>query len=144
MLPEGAASTPVCGVRQGPGRRLRLVAAGSTGLVGGAATEARADVPASILGAKCYAIEQKGRPPNKAMKLTRLAAAPGRMRQGAAAWPRGRGTGATASQLIAGVRWTHMGRAREDAAWRMRRRMEWRLRWGVELKRRGRFGGKTA
>ena len=42
-------------------------------------------------------------PPNKAMKLTRLAAAPGRMRQGAAAWPRGLGTGATASQLIAGV-----------------------------------------
>jgi hypothetical protein len=45
-------------------------------------------------------------PPNKAMKLTRLAAAPGRMRQGAAAWPRWRGTGSTASQLIAGVRRT--------------------------------------
>src|SRR5512147_1203405 len=37
------------------------------------------------------------------MKLTRLAAAPGRMRQGAAAWPRRRGSAATASQLIAGV-----------------------------------------
>jgi hypothetical protein len=41
--------------------------------------------------------------PNKAMKLTRLAAAPGRMRQGAAAWPRWQGAAATASQLIAGV-----------------------------------------
>jgi hypothetical protein len=45
-------------------------------------------------------------PPNKAMKLTRLAAAPGRMRQGAAAWARWPGTGPTASQLIAGVRRT--------------------------------------
>lgn len=43
------------------------------------------------------------RPPNKAMKLTRLAAAPGRMRQGAAAWARRPGTAPTASQLIAGV-----------------------------------------
>jgi hypothetical protein len=52
-------------------------------------------------------------PPNKAMKLTRLAAAPGRMRQGAAAWPRRRGSAATASQLIAGVlrtRWSQMHR----------------------------------
>src|SRR5512135_3235941 len=37
------------------------------------------------------------------MKLTRLAAAPGTPTQGAAAWPRGQGTGATASQLIASV-----------------------------------------
>src|SRR5512135_2780819 len=43
------------------------------------------------------------------MKLTRLAAAPGRMRQGAAAWPRRRGCAATASQLIAGVRQTREG-----------------------------------
>ena len=43
---------------------------------------------------------------NKAMKQTRLAAAPGTPTQGAAAWPRWRETGATASQLIARVRWT--------------------------------------
>ena len=42
-------------------------------------------------------------PQNKAMKLTRLTAAPETPTQGAAVWPRGRGTGATASQLIAGV-----------------------------------------
>jgi hypothetical protein len=43
-------------------------------------------------------------PQNKRMKLTRLAAAPGTPTQGAAAWPRRLGTGATASQLIRGVR----------------------------------------
>src|SRR5512135_417217 len=37
------------------------------------------------------------------MKLTRLAAAPGRMRQGAAAWPRGLGSGATASRSLSPV-----------------------------------------
>src|SRR5512143_3585342 len=52
-------------------------------------------------------------PHNKAMKLTRLAAAPGRMRQGAAAWPRRQGAGVTASQLIAGVRRTWMREASE-------------------------------
>jgi len=45
-------------------------------------------------------------PPNKAFKLTKLAAAPGSARQGAAAWPRRRETGATASQLNASVRLT--------------------------------------
>ena len=48
------------------------------------------------------------------MKLTRLAAAPGRMRQGAAAWPRRRGGAATASQLIAGVRLTTVVHPRDN------------------------------
>ncbi len=49
-------------------------------------------------------------PPNKAMKLTRLSAAPGWFRvhlaEGAASCPRRRGTAGTASQLIASVRET--------------------------------------
>ena len=50
-------------------------------------------------------------PPNKAMKLTSLSAAPGLdgttgMDGGAASYPRGRGTAGTGSQLIAGVRLT--------------------------------------
>ena len=48
-------------------------------------------------------------PPNKAMKLTRLAAAPGTPTQGAAAWARGLGTGPTASQLMRGVLRTSSG-----------------------------------
>ena len=44
--------------------------------------------------------------PNKAFKLTKLAAAPGSARQGAAAWPRRHVFGATASQLNASVRLT--------------------------------------
>ncbi len=47
-------------------------------------------------------------PQNKAMKLTRLSAAPGWFREylaeGAASCPRQRETAGTASQLIAGVR----------------------------------------
>ncbi len=51
---------------------------------------------------------------NKAMKLTRLSAAPGRqafnaVAEGAASCPRLRETAGTASQLIAGVRRTHNG-----------------------------------
>jgi len=42
-------------------------------------------------------------PPNKAFKLTKLAAAPGSARLGAAAWPRRPVFGATASQLNASV-----------------------------------------
>jgi len=37
------------------------------------------------------------------MKLTRLAAAPGTPTQGAGAWARGQGTGATASQLMRSI-----------------------------------------
>ncbi len=53
-------------------------------------------------------------PSNKAMKLTRLSAAPGRqafdaVAEGAASCPRRRGTAGTASQLIAGVRPTLVG-----------------------------------
>ncbi len=51
-----------------------------------------------VRGVRC------GAPPNKRMKLTRLAAAPGTPTQGAAAWARGLGTGPTASQLMRGVR----------------------------------------
>ncbi len=47
-------------------------------------------------------------PSNKAMKLTRLSAAPGwlheHLAEGAASCPRRRDTAGTASQLIAGVR----------------------------------------
>ena len=50
------------------------------------------------------------RPQNKAMKLTRLSAAPGWFREylagGAASCPRWHGTAGTASQLIASVRRT--------------------------------------
>jgi hypothetical protein len=49
-------------------------------------------------------------PSNKAMKLTRLAAAPGTPTQGAAAWARGLGTGPTASQLIVRRESTEGGR----------------------------------
>ncbi len=50
-------------------------------------------------------------PQNKAMKLTRLSAAPGRqsfnaVAEGAASCPRRLETAGTASQLIASVRWT--------------------------------------
>ena len=50
-------------------------------------------------------------PPNKAMKLTSLSAAPGLNGKtgvggGAASYPRGRETAGTGSQLIAGVRRT--------------------------------------
>ena len=53
-------------------------------------------------------------PPNKAMKLTSLSAAPGLscttgVDGGAASCPRGFGTAGTASQLIAGVRLTRNG-----------------------------------
>jgi hypothetical protein len=51
------------------------------------------------------------RPPNKAMKLTRLSAAPGWFREhpagGAASCPRRCETAGTASQLIASVRRTY-------------------------------------
>ncbi len=58
----------------------------------------------------------RGQPSNKAMKLTRLSAAPGRLTfdavaEGAASCPRRRETAGTASQLIAGVRQTRGGRA---------------------------------
>jgi len=43
--------------------------------------------------------ESREGPQNKVMKLTRLAPTPGRMRQGAAAWPRRRGSAATACSL---------------------------------------------
>ncbi len=53
-------------------------------------------------------------PANKAMKLTRLSAAPGRqafdaVAEGAASCPRRHGTAGTASQLIASVRLTQNG-----------------------------------
>ena len=55
-----------------------------------------------------------GVPPNEALKLAKLAAAPVSARQGAAAWPRRPVFGATASQLNASVRQTRgRGRARD-------------------------------
>ncbi len=59
-------------------------------------------------------------PQNKAMKLTRLSAAPGRqafdaVAEGAASCPRRRETAGTASQLIAGVLRTLVQRVRVDA-----------------------------
>ncbi len=65
-------------------------------------------------------------PANKAMKLTRLSAAPGWFREypgeGAASCPRRRETAGTASQLIASVRRTQRGRSgRAIACMRVRR-----------------------
>jgi hypothetical protein len=61
-------------------------------------------------------------PPNKAMKLTRLSAAPGWLREyqtrGAASCPRGHETAGTASQLIAGVLRTVVERAHGTEAGR--------------------------
>ena len=56
-----------------------------------------------------------GAPPNKAMKLTSLSAAPGLNGQtglggGAASYPRWRETAGTGSQLIASIRPTSVGR----------------------------------
>jgi hypothetical protein len=63
--------------------------------------------------------EGSGVPPNKAMKLTRLSAAPGwlsnaDLAEGAASCPRRRETAGTASQLIASVRRTREAPCRRE------------------------------
>ena len=106
---------PLGGAREGNrvGGQEQECAPGVRGMVAGASpvlASSGRSVAAMGRQADCPALHEEGseEPPNKRLKLTRLAAAPGWLQEwqdgGTAACARWRGTGRTASQLKRGVR----------------------------------------